>query len=214
MNVKQSLDLLMGRLGGRSRPELRALCLLEMKTWQETECEGAEELPWFLITERAETDTEIGEPRIPLPSDFIREVEDENLILVGEDGVTETQIEKVSFDEAEERFGNAEPGTPSVYHVKGDYVILAPPPDRVAIVRFPAYYAKQPEPIDSDDSENGWFKWAPDVMMYGAGVIVATLHLKDPELMQLMTTLLTRAQNRLNKVIVAREEANRNRRMG
>lgn len=213
MNVKESLDLVMGRLGGRKRPELRALVLQEMRAFQQTECEGAEELPWFLITEQAETETEAGERRIPFPSDFIREVEDGNLVLIDEDG-EEIEISSTSYQELENRFGNAEPGTPEIYHVRGNYIILAPPPDRIMTVRYPAYYAKQEQPIDSEDSENGWFREASDVIMWGAGVIVATLHLKDPELMSVMTTLLARAQARLRNVITAREEANRERRMG
>jgi len=213
MNVKACLDLLMGRLGGRTAPDLRAKCLQEMVTFQETEMEGAEDLPWFLITEEAETDTVPNERRILLPSDFIREVEEEDLLLIDDSG-EEIKLGKVGYEEAEQRFGGSDPGTPQVYTIRGNYILLHPTPDRIMTVRFPDYYARQEQPVDSEESENGWFKWASDLMMSGPGLVVATLHLKDPELVTTMAALVTRANTRLRNATVAREEANRNRRMG
>lgn len=218
MNVKRSLDLLMGRLGGRTRPTLRTTCLEEMVLFQQNECEGGEELPWFIITERAETDTEapvdgVGEPRIPLPTDFIREVEDKNLAYVSEDGAI-IELRRVGYEELELDFLNAEPGTPEVYSMHGNYIYLGPAPDRVITIYYPAYYARQEPPSDSAESENPWFQWASDLMIAGAGIQVASLHLQNPGLVELMAASLVRARDRLNKVITAREEANRVRRMG
>jgi hypothetical protein len=216
MNVKESLDLLMARLGNRTSTVLRTNCLREMKVVQE-QLEGAETLPWFIISEEATavtTEEMIGDPRLPLPTDFIREVEDDNLWYVEDDG-TLVEIAKVGYDEGRAQIDdNAEPGTPSLFSIRGEDIILRPAPDRVMTFRLPSYYAKQDPPSDDVLNENGWFKWVPDLMIAKTGVVVAGHYLKDQELVGLFGAEQQRAVQRLANLETAREEANRSRRMG
>lgn len=214
MNVKAALDLLMNRLGKRNAPTLRADALLEMTLIQQTDLEGAETLPWFLISERAEALTIPEEPRLVLPSDFIREVEDDNLHLVEEDG-TVFDIYKRGYDEGRlEISDDEEPGIPQLYSIRGNYIILRPAPDREYTVMFPSYYARQEPPVDITISENQWFKWVPDLLIAKTGVIMAGEYLQNPELVTLFGAQQQRAVQRLENIETAREEANRSRRMG
>lgn len=213
MNVKKALDILMGQLGNRTASGLRAACLDEMALAQE-KLEQAPELPWFLEVEEATAETEPGEERIPLPTDFIREVEDFNLSLLDEDGNLE-DLAKRTYDQAEvEVSRNADPGIPSIYYIRNGNIILRPVPDGFYFVRFPTYYGKQEAPQDNDTSENEWFKTVPDLMIAMAGVQVAGKRLKDPDLVALFNGDQKSAEDRLARLIIAKQEENRERNMG
>lgn len=213
MNVKKALDILMGQLGNRTASGLRAACLDEMALAQE-KLEQAPELPWFLEVEEATAETEPGEERIPLPTDFIREVEDFNLSLLDEDGNLE-DLAKRTYDQAEvEVSRNADPGIPSIYYIRNGYIILRPTPDGVYFVRFPTYYGKQEPPQDNETSESEWFKTVPDLMIAMAGVQVAGKRLKDPDLVTLFNADQKSAEDRLVRLITAKQEENRERSMG
>lgn len=215
MNVKKCLDILMRRLGNRTSPSLRATCLDEMVLVQIEELEGMEELPWFLISEQATTLTTPGEARIVLPTDFLREVEDDNLTIYDADGVKIADLGKVGYDEGRLQIpDDADPATPTLYSILGGYVILRPTPDIEYTIRYPSYYGRQPEPEDTADSENQWFKWVPGLLIAKTGVVVAGEILGDENLVQLFGAQQKRGMERLENMIVAREEANRSRRMG
>lgn len=212
MNVKKALDLLMKRLGNRTSPNLRAACLDEMTVAQE-QLEQAPELPWFIEGEWAEAFTEPGEDRVPIPTDFLREIEDRNLVIV-RDGVI-TDLRKSDYDAAEVEISrNAEPSVPTHYMYRGNYIILRPVPNDVYTIAFPGYYARQQPPVDVETSENAWFKNVADLLIAMAGVNVAGQHIKDPELVQVFSAQQNSAENRLVRLMTAHEESNRTRRMG
>lgn len=212
MTGKEILDILMGRLG-RDSPEFRAKTLLEMKLAQEDRLEKRATLPHWLITERADTVTEIGEPRLFLPSDFIREVEDMNLMLVEEDG-NELDLGKRGWDEALVEYDDADTGEPAIYTMRGNYVHLRPTPDAVYTIRFPGYYARQPAPIDDASFTNAWLTHASSLIIGLTGMVMAGLYLKDPELVAAFGITAKDANKELDDAITAFEEANRERRMG
>lgn len=213
MNVKEALDLLMGRLGNRTASGLRSKALQELKNAQ-GKLERAPELPWFIMSESATAFTIPDESRISLPTDFIREVEDENLELLDESGEVWDIIKK-GYDEARLQYPDeTDPGKPQVYSVRGRYVILRPTPDAEYTIRFPTYYAKQDPPEDNLQSENEWFKNVPDLLIAMAGVALTTFHVKDAELIVAFQAEQKTGEDLLIRDIVAREEANRSRSMG
>lgn len=213
MNVKATLDLLMKRLGNRTAPGLRESALLELQDVQENDLEGGATLPWFIITENATTKTKVDERRVALPSDFIREVEEKDFTKVVVDGV-DVRLVKMGWDEAMAEFGDEAKGPPQAYVLRGNYFMLFPKPDAEYTLKLPGYYARQEAPIDSEASENGWFKWASDLMLAKAGLVMSSMYLKDPDLVQVFTGLLQRAEKRLFVAEVARQEANRERELG
>lgn len=209
MNVAATLDILMGRLG-RNSTALRASALKEMTHAQQTKLEGGATLPYFIITENANTTTNLLDRRVRLPSDFIREV-DEKPLVRKLDGAEDVVLKKASYDALVAKYGEETVGPPEAYAVRGHYIMLFPKPDIEYTIEFPGYYAKQTAPIDSVSSENEWFKWANDLIVSEAGFIMASQYLKDPDLTQLFTGMIADARNRLFRMEVAREEANRNR---
>ena len=213
MNVKKAIDRLMGRLGNRTSPSLRASCVEEMTLVQE-QLEQAPELPWFIEDEWADALTEVNEPRIPLPTDFLREIEDRNLVLVRDDG-TLKDLRRMNYDEMEVEYPrNSSPGEPEAYTYRGEYIELRPTPDREYTIAFPSYYSRQPAPVDVETSENKWFKNVPDLLIAMTGVVMAGQYVKDAELVALFSAQQTSAENRLVRLMTAHEEENRDRRMG
>lgn len=210
MNVKETLDLLMKRLGNRTDPDLRAACLLEMKIAQES-LESSETLPWFVLSEATYAETEAGERRVPLPPDFLRESQEQEFRYYQADG-TKKSIVKGDYDRLRSEFEGTS-GPPEYYAIRGQYLIVFPTPDAIYKVEFSSYYARQEPPTDTVESVNGWFRNFPDLILARAGFVVASVHLKDPELIQTFSALITEAQRRLFHAEVARDEANRTRTM-
>lgn len=214
MNVKDTLDLLMKQLGNRKDPEFRATCLQQMTVIQQN-LEGMASLPWFLISEEATTETIPGERRLLLPADFIREVDEQpmtvDLVPENEDDV---KIYRFGYDEAFNEIGPAATGQPKYYAIRGNYILLFPIPDDVYTIRIGGYYARQAPPTDNISSENQWFRWASDLIMAHTGMVMASLHIKDREKAQDFNVLQQTAIMRLEREQTAREEANRDRRMG
>lgn len=209
MNTKDSLDILMGRLG-RSDPDIRAKCLLEMRLAQEA-LEQSETLPWFLMGEKAEATTDANERRLKLPPDFLRESEEQALLYVASDG-TKKDLPKEGYDELLAHYGQAV-GPPEAYAIRAEYLMFFPIPDQEYAVEFSSYYGRQVPPEDTTASENAWFKNAADLVIARAGLMIATNYLKDAELMSTFDGLLGEAKKRLFHLEVAREEANRSRDM-
>lgn len=213
MNVKQSLDILMRRLGNRTAPGLRSACLDEMTAFQTLELEQAPELPWFIITEMTSGTAKANERRVKLPIDFLREVEGAPFEYVDADGEAH-EVRKGDYSDLQDTYGTEDTGPPERYDFRGDYVVLFPIPDQDYVVRFPeGYYARQPVPEDSTDSENAWFKNVADLVMATAGLRVSTNILKDADLITAFSSDVAKAENRMVRIITAKEEANRDRTM-
>lgn len=214
MTGQDALTLLMSRLGDRTRPELRAICLLEMRLAQETVLEGAPFLPWFLITEEATTLTTANERRIVMPTDFIRQVDEEKPLYYRDSEGVDHEMEKKAYDELVSWYGSAATGVPEAYSLRGNYFLLFPKPSAVYTLVLPGYYAHQP-PISDTVDENQWLKWAADLVMAHAGVQVGEKHIQlEADKVAGFKQDIVIATDRLSRMETAREEAGRHRRMG
>lgn len=204
--------MLMGRLG-RDSPEFRAKALVEMNLVQVDRLEKRPTLPHWLITEQAEAITEPLEPRLYLPTDFIREVEDFQLIFVDTDG-DEWDLGKRGWDEALLEYDDTAEGVPAIYTMRGNYIHLRPTPDGEYTVRFSGYYAKQSPIVDDASFENAWTINAPSLLIGLTGLVMAGQYMKDADLVTTFGALAKDSNQELETSIVAFEEANRERRMG
>lgn len=215
MNCSQALDLLMSRLGNRTQPTLRSTCLLEMVLAQQTQLEGGLTLPWFLLSEELTTQTPSDgvERRVSLPTDFIREAEEQALLIVADDG-SEKEVVKDDYDILVQKHGyDAQSTLPLEYALSGNYIHLFPIPTVQRTLRMRCYI-RDAVPQDSTGSENNWLKYAADLLIAETGIVIASQHLKDPETAQTFVGMQTRARDRLFKASVARDEANRMRSAG
>lgn len=211
MTGKECVDLVMARCS-RDAPELRAKVLTEMILAQQQKLEGRAELPYWLLSERADTQTKVGEPRLFLPGDFLRESEDMRLIYVNADG-DEDELDKLSWDDAHIEFDDTATGVPSVYTMRGKYLYLRPTPDAVYSIRLASYYARQPKPQDDVNFTNEWTVEAPELLIAHTGQVISAQYIKDPDLTSVFSVQIQTNEKLLNDAIVAFEEANRTRRM-
>jgi hypothetical protein len=214
MTGQDALTLLMSRLGERTEPALRSICLLEMNLAQDTVLEGGSLLPWFLISEEAIGLTTAGERRVDLPDDFIRQIDEEKPLYYRTAEGVDVELKKGAYDELMSWYGSTAAGAPEAYAMRGEYFLLFPAPDAEYTLVMPGYYAKQAD-IADNTSENPWMKWVPDLVLGLAGIQMAEKHVRlEPEVVAGFKQDVTVAYDRLNRMEVAREEAGRHRRMG
>lgn len=213
MTGQRVLDLLMSRFGGRDADtELRAKAALEMELAQ-VNLENGEFLPWFLLSEDATVASDAEERRVQVPTDFLREHDEGDLMFQDAEGKWQP-LDKDDYDILLAKWTFDGTGEfPEQYSIVGEYFTLFPTPTQSINLRLTKYYARDAAPTDTS-AENKWLKYAPDLLMNETGFIVASQHIKDMELAGVFKAGRDEALKKLFKAHVAREEANRMRSMG
>lgn len=212
MTGAEALNMIMARLN-RSNAALRANALLEMIQYQKMTLEKGEEMPDFLITRDTSITLTAANRRFTLPTDFLRELdEDETLWILDDDGVYHP-MEKRSYGENINHWGSDATGSlPIDYTLEGLYGYTFPVPTVNRTLKMD-YYAAGATIADST-VETVWLKHASDLLIGGAGSTINALYVKDSEAAIFFTALEMSARKRLLIEQTARQEAGRSRRMG
>lgn len=133
--------------------------------------EQSSELPWFLKTEVSTISTTKDEERVTIPTDFLREWEEDplwyfNASADDEDKWVELAKEDLSF------LRGAYPGAgaPIAYALDEKYFRIFPTPDEIYPLKT-IYYGKAA--ILSSNIENDWLKHFPYLMIGEAGRLFA-----------------------------------------
>jgi len=177
----------------------------EMKAAQ-TRLEISDMLPWFLITERSSKDIVDGEERVLVPADFIRETEEELMQI--EDTATGnfTELDKDDYEGLKVRFADEEAGLPARYALVGDYFRLRPIPNLTTLKLWMVYYGN--DAVIVLGQENDWLKYAPDLLIAEAGLIIAMAQ-GNQQAITLFTGMHQIELTRIHRQNVARAEANK-----
>ena len=179
MTRSQAVALIQQQLGFRSDLSSEIVTNLQ---YAQTLLESGPTKPWFLISEDSYTDTESGESRVPVPTDFLQETDQAVLRYVPDDLTDgEVDLKKDDFDVLRKNYldedtGTIAEGAPESYALVGDYFRIFPTPDDAYRLRM--IYYKQ-DTVLSSDVENGWLKWAPFLLIGKAGGMIASA-LRDP----------------------------------
>lgn len=212
-----AIDLLMGRLGQRrddSSNTMKNLILKEMVFVQENILEGNGELPWFLLSEKAEAVTVKGEERVALPADFLLEYEDSALVRVLGNG-NEKVLIRDDWDLI--KYKVLGEGAPTHYDIVGEYYLLRPVPDDVYTLRM-RYYQRDASLDgtygDSNNIENKWLKYASDWLIAETGVIIAAQQLQSTEMASMFAQQAHAAKRRVLSKSVLMAETSKNRVLG
>lgn len=133
--------------------------------------EKGKTLPWWLKSERSFIYTVAAEQRIPLPTDFLREADDSQLVYVPTD-TTEKLVflDKDTTDQLEAHYGT-DVGAPEAYSIDGRYFRIFPIPDDVYQIRM--VYMKK-DTILSTNIENKWLEHLPYLIMGVTGTLIAS----------------------------------------
>lgn len=174
MTKAELIQLLGWRLGDRT--DMAARAELELDFVQDNQLEGAVWCPWFLVSELSQATTTAGESRLPLPTDFLMEMEESHLYAVNAEGVA---IELVKKDLDVLDRGKVVEGFPAFYAVSGKYFHFYPTPDAAYSVQM-RYYAKASR-IRDDMVVSPWLQYAADLVLAELGTIIAGKHIQNPE---------------------------------
>lgn len=171
-------------------------------------------LPWFLVTEITTRLMVAGEERVPLPTgadEFLGELEEGALWIYDQNAEAESQWQPLSKDDID-FLKNDQPGTgtPRAYSQSGVYFRLKPTPDSDAEANkvLKLLYKKRDATLDNDDTENNWLKYAHELMIGEAGLIVAQA-LRDVEAEKIFTAVRAEERQRLYLTTEARLHDNR-----
>ncbi len=135
--------------------------------------ERGAELPWFLLSEVASITTSDGEERVPLPTDFLREWEDDPLwyFTAGTGGDADTWTELAKDDLALLRSKYPGEGAPIAYALDVKYFRIFPTPDATYTLKI--MYFKT-DAVLTTNIENQWLTYFPYLVMGEAGQLLAS----------------------------------------
>lgn len=174
--------------------------------------EQLDDLPWFLKTEVSTISTVSGEERVPIPSDFLRENEDDAMYYFNASAVEDVDkwVELVKDDADLLRKVLSGTGSPEAYALSGEYFRIFPTPDDVYPLRM-IYF--QQDTLLTTNIENLWLKHFPLLLVGEAGADIAqSLH--DQGATQRFQLLAAQQRVFLFKANQARQHENRRYVMG
>jgi hypothetical protein len=160
-----AIALIAARLGDRD--DLTNQLIAEMQLAQ-TRLESDIFLPWFLLSEKATMETEIGEDRIPLPCDFLMEFEEGTLFYVDDEEEEPVPLVKETFEKIREAYPGT--GAPKAYALTNGYFRLRYVPD--AVYTLGVIYYQRDTVLDSN-IENRWLLNAADWLIAETGMVAA-----------------------------------------
>jgi hypothetical protein len=179
----------------------------------QVQLEAEETLPWFLQSEISSISTVVGEERVKLPSDFIREWEDDPLWYFNssaeEDEDVWNELDKGTDLGVLRRTYSGE-GPPQAYHLTADYFRVFPTPDEIYTLKM-TYY-KNALVLDTN-IENVWLKYFPWLLIGKAGVSLAS-SLRDKNALTVFAALELTNHTAMVHDTEARRHANKRYIMG
>lgn len=212
MNRATAVSTIQQLLGFRSDLETQIITALQAA---QTDLEEEAELPWFLISEVSQITTTIGESRVPLPTDFIKEAEEEDgggLYLfdsTADEDEQWTPLEKVNLSAIRAAYQSGD-GEPEVYALDDQYFRLGPIPDDAYVLKMVFYQA---DDTLATNIENKWLARASELLIGVAGRKIAE-SVRDAGALQTFANMEARGRKRLMDFNVARREEGRTRQMG
>jgi hypothetical protein len=153
-----NLQGLLGNIG----TILDARMLVELKLAQ-TKAERGPILPWFLIKNKYATI--VGEPRVALDTDFLRETEMSAYYVVNEGRYY--KLLKDDLDDLRPEYEHQDNGFPKYYGLLNGYLWAYPKPD--SAYRVEMQYATADTVLATGDSGNLWSTHYPDLLIGLAG---------------------------------------------
>lgn len=214
MDRDTAVGLVRKRLGNLTGSFLDADIITEMQLQQEV-LERGPTLPWFLLSERSDAYTTVGEERIALPVDFLREYEEGALFYFNE-SLDEDEpwraLKKDDWDALKAAY-QTRTGSPEKYALTEEYIRLFPTPDAEYLLRM-IYYKRGVDLTSGNVTDNIWLLNTPDLLISLTAQVVANLYLQNAALGQRLDLEVQRAKDRLLRETTAREMANYEQTMG
>ena len=177
--------------------------ILQAMVETQEDLERSSELPYFLRKNYLDWETEEGVRNLTVPTDFIREWDDDQLFAIN-DELMETPIVKDQEGFLRLRWPiQLGWGTPKKYARVYKDIHLYPTPDKIYTLNG-AYYAKD-LPLTTN-IENKWLKELPYILIARAGLMLAA-GLRDKDGMSAFSSLNEIMTAKLHQMTVADDAA-------
>lgn len=176
------------------------------------ELEKEQTLPWFLLSEVSSISTVDGEERIKVPSDFIREWEDDPLwYFNGDADEAEDKWTALAKDDLENlRETHPGEGAPRAYQLDIKYFRIFPTPDEAYVLKM--IYYKNATVLDTN-IENLWLEHTPWLLIGMAGTVIAAA-IRDKDALEIFAALTQKHKDIMIKDTEARRHTNKRYIMG
>lgn len=216
MNKQTLLSLLASRVGNRHDQDILEVLELECTLAQDTTLEqNGRFKPWFLHSEFATIHCTAGEQRLPLPEDFLGEIEEGALYVLNSESGLYDEVFREDYDFLAEKYKLSQPGLPKWYSMDSSkYYRLFPTPQQRYTMRQRYVERDTAFNLVPPTGENRWLKYASDLLLAVSGAQYALKHLQNPGLAGLFQNDLPVAWSRLKGEHEMREHSNRNYEMG
>lgn len=165
----------------------------------QSELEKEPELPDFLRKTYSGLVTVANVRTVNVPSDFIREWEQDQMNITTSDGPQSVVKDELGFL----RIRYTDTGVPLKYALVNKQFYLFPMPDQIYTIDG-TYYAK--DAVLSTNIENLWLENIPEILIGGAGVLLAT-GLRDKDAIQLFAGMYSGARTKIGMVQAANDAA-------
>jgi hypothetical protein len=171
-----------------------------------TEAGFATELPWFLKVYDQEIALPADTNEVNLPSNFLREAEDEGPWFpdTSVSGEPPIYLEKAGSGVSRRTFTGTTLG-PQIYDVRTTTLYIYPASDEALTLKW-TYFAK--DTVLTGNVENGWLKYVPSLLIGHAGQGFAA-DLRDAEAAKEFSRMKVEGQKQLLIANVSREMTNR-----
>lgn len=209
-----------GQRGGAGSPVdtvLQTQVQDEFQTQQE-ELEHSEmgTMPWFLENEytNAAFKTTVGGVLIPVPSTFLREMDEVRCAFFYNDATQDdawVPVQKADYDELKTEFGGEAAGAPQGYCLLGTNYRVFPTPDAEYLLKALIYMSATSL---TSNIENSWLKYAARVLVGKVGFVAASTLVRDDGAAAFFNDMHAQGAAALVRDNVARQEAGRSRSMG
>lgn len=218
MTRDQAVALIKARLKRPADTALNAQIVTELETVQQFVLEESGIIrPWFLLTENLTTVTEIGEPRVVIPTGFLDEYEDGALWILNPDSNEYERLTRGTFEElrlsdtlVQYRDDDGR-GMPRAYSLDGNYFRLDPVPAAVYTLQI-LVYVKDDLPANGSDT-NQWLTYAAELLTSEAGLVIAQGYLQDEAAAAFFEGRRKAALDRLQRQNEGRKHSNKDYRM-
>lgn len=207
MTRDEAVTIIGDRLGQRTN--LTTQIQNELKLAQ-IRLERSPELPWFLLVDSSGFTTGTTAGSTNLPTGFLREHEDENMLVQDTATGEWTEVEKIFGADGKIKEISAAASKPQFYTLFETTLRFWPDPDKDYNLYWPYYKA---DAVLTTNVENKWLKYHPDVLICSAGIQISRF-LRDQGAISMFGSDLSLALATMRQETVARREFGRRAWMG
>ena len=209
MDRSAAIDRVQVGLAFRTGLETRVINALQDA---QVQLERGTTLPWFLQTEVSSISTVDGEERVKVPSDFIREVDEDPLWYFNGSAEEAADVWTALAKDELEVLRRTYPGegAPIGYNLDPSYFRIFPTPDAAYVLKM--IYYKKDAVLDSD-IENLWLEHFPLLLVGMAGFSLAS-GLRDKDAITLFNAMRVEQRATMVRDTEARKHASQRYIMG